>query len=392
MNSPMLGRLLRKLVSSVTSSKHRGKEVPVVFIKSPETAKPSFNILDLYGHSAKKGEVGLEIEVEGNCFPKPPGHAGTHHPVKMPLLKYWSYVHDGSLRGVDNAEYVLSSPIAFNDVEEALNLLWADLRAFGSVLDDSNRTSVHVHLNVQRFHLNRLTAFCAIYYVLEDILIEWCGDHRVGNLFCLAAKDAPGSASQLRRFIQKDGQASFSDGLHYAALNPLALAKHGSVEIRTMRGPTKDFSLILDWVRILERIYNTSDNYKDPRDLCRMFSSFGPRSFMDSLLGEMGEVIRNGVQRTDEELYDSLYEGMRIAQDLCFCRDWSTFTPYSVKKDAFGRSKKKVMEGLQAAQGFAGLPTSPAPMMINTLDDAVEEFMAEFGGDGEEEPDYDEEE
>src|SRR3546814_13945094 len=41
-----------------------------------------------------------------------------------------------------------------------------------------------------------------------------------------------------------------------------------------------------------------------------------------------------------------LYEGVHIAQDLCYCRDWSTYKTVDVKSDPFGRNKKTIAKKL----------------------------------------------
>src|SRR5690606_38923194 len=114
--------------------------------------------------------------------------------------------------------------------------------------------SVHVHLNCQNFLINRLASFSALYFVLEEVLTEWCGEYRVGNLFCLRTKDAPAIVENLIDFIKADGGISFSNGLHYSGFNISALRKFGSIEIRTMRG-TDNKELIQEWINILERLY-----------------------------------------------------------------------------------------------------------------------------------------
>src|SRR3546814_5069288 len=116
----------------------------------------------------------------------------------------------------------------------------------GSVLEESNRTSVHVHLNVQEFHLNRLCSFMALYFSVEEILTAWCGENRIGNMFCLRAKDAYGIVTNIKRFLQDENRgATFSDGLHYSGLNAQALQIFVSVEIRSLRGATEP-QIIID--------------------------------------------------------------------------------------------------------------------------------------------------
>lgn len=290
----------------------------------------------LLKRKATKGTIGLEIECEGNKF------------LKENVVAPWTYHQDNSLRGQDNAEYVLSRPLEFDKIPEALDKLWAMFEAYGTILSDSNRTSVHVHLNVQNWYLNRLTSFFAMYFCVEELLTAWCGEHRIGNLFCLRAKDAPAIISQLRKFITNDGHHIINDGFHYAGLNAQALFKFGSIEIRTLRGPT-DKQVILDWVSILERLYTLSAEYDDPRDICGLFSSGGPLTFLSSLLGPQEVTLRNGISYTDDMIRDAMYYGIRLVQDLVYCRDWSTYKPTSIKPDPFQRDPLEVMAAVAAA-------------------------------------------
>lgn len=274
------------------------------------------------------GDVGLEIECEGNTL------------QKEALPPNWVYHKDGSLRGKDNAEYVMYKPVPFSKVPDHVKALWDMFETRGTKLDLSNRTSVHVHLNVQRFHMNRLCAFLTMWYALEEILTKWCGDHRVGNLFCLRAKDAHGVITAVKKYIQYDGNWSLADGFHYAGMNCQALQKFGSLEIRTLRGPTEP-DPILDWVSILERLYVLSGDYPDPRDIIANFSGHDPVEFMDMLLGPWGEAVRSEVEMTTEQIRDSLYEGIRLAQDVSYCRDWSHFSPFPEGDDPFRRDRPR---------------------------------------------------
>src|SRR3546814_8609236 len=89
-------------------------------------------------------------------------------------------------------------------------------------------------LNVQRFHLNRLCSFFSLYFLVEELLTAWCGEHRVGNLFCLRAKDAPAIVSEIKKTLQNE-KIYFHAGMHYAGLNAGAITKFGSVEIQSLR-------------------------------------------------------------------------------------------------------------------------------------------------------------
>jgi len=319
----------------------------------------------------KAGLVGIEVEVEGNHFRKGDSdlsddEEGEFSPIPIP----WVYHHDGSLRGEDNAEYVLRNPIQFEEVGPALGTLWDMFDKDGTVLSESNRTSVHVHLNVQEFYLNRLCSVLALYFSVEELLTAWCGETRVGNLFCLRVKDAPAIITRLKEYFKTNGSYKFSDGMHYAGLNPQAIQKLGSVEIRTLRGVTTP-DVIEKWVSILERLYKLSEEYPDPRKICDVFSAHGPQGYLCEVLGEHAFEVMEFSGYTNEQINNALYEGIRAAQELCYSCDWSMFSPIKVKTDPF---RRKIIEEEGPHQGFidfyqiaANLPdptpnsTPPAP-------------------------------
>ena len=320
------------------------------FVPKKNTKSVGMPILQLLGLRSTKGDIGLELEFEGNKFKR----------EELPAA--WSYHKDGSLRGEDNAEYVLKKPILFRDVAGAVGAIFDDMAKYGTVLTESNRTSVHVHLNCQTFYLNRLTSFIAIYTILEELLTEWCGDHRVGNLFCMRGIDAPGTLTYLQRFVERDGNYNLPDNLHYAAMNPQALFKFGSLEFRTLRG-ANDPKLVLDWVGILERLYTLSDSFPDPREICSRLSAVGPLSFFDELLGEYAPIVRAGVSMDDDEVRECVYRGVRLVQSLCYCRDWSQFEGLTIAPDPFSRDSKKISRKIQqyAQAEFGGQASPPLP-------------------------------
>lgn len=308
-----------------------------VFIRNKKTQENGYTVASLTGVRPTSGEIGLEIEVEGNKFLK----------NNSLLPKGWIYEKDHSLRGHDNAEYIFQSPKNFNEVPEMVKNLFNMFDEYGSVLDESNRTSVHVHLNAQNFHLNRLCSFTALYLSVEEILTAWCGDHRVGNLFCLRATDAPGIVSKIKAFLQTGSSNSLTEGLHYAGVNAHALNKFGSMEFRALKGVQTPEPILL-WVSVLERIYKLSEQFTDPRDICGQFSGGGGAlEYFKMVLGSNTSEIRNNLSMTDQEIEESLYRGIRIAQELCYCRDWSLYKPVNLQPDPFKRSFKKVADSLQ---------------------------------------------
>lgn len=316
------------------------------FVERSAEAKAGFNVgVILNSKNLEKGEVGLEIEVEGKNLI----YAGD---TPAP----WVYKEDHSLRGEENGEYVLSRPIDFKGVPAALEKLFSALKKNGAKFDESNRTSIHVHLNCQSFHLNRLASFMALWFTFEEPLAQWCGEHRVGNLFCLRSRDATAIISHLRKFLKSDGKYDLSDNFHYAGLNANALKKFGSLEIRTMRG-VSDPQVIQEWVEILQALYEKSAEFKDPRDVCGIFSGYGPMTMFATILGDRAATVREGIKWTEDEIRQSLFRGIRLAQDLCYCRDWSLYKPQELAADPFQRDRKHIIKKLTGFEPFSSMNT-----------------------------------
>lgn len=335
------------------------------FISQKKTSLERYTVQSIFGNRPTKGSVGLEIEVEGNAFPK--SEDGGAEEDESEFIPYqWKYVYDGSLRGFDNAEYVLVKPLEFEQVPEAVTDLWQMFTGYGSVLDESNRTSVHVHLNVQHFRLNRLAAFAGLWFCVEDLLTRWCGDHRVGNMFCLRASDAPAIVSKLRALITKGDVRGISndDGLHYAGFNTQALAKFGSIEIRTLRGAT-DPEVIKKWVKILQRLYTLSESYEDdPRMVCQTFSGQPYTDFLSGILGEHTEDVVAGL--SPDDVRRSVHQGVRIAQNLCFCTNWAEYRDApAASPDPFGRSFDLMSAASQVQTGAStAYQQNAVPIML----------------------------
>lgn len=220
-----------------------------------------------------KEDVGIEIETELNKgFDVDWNNS------------FWSVKGDGSLRG-HGYEFVLKRPILNKDVCEAVKSWKVGLDKHKLKCNSSERTSVHVHKNVQSFTvLQGVTAVCA-YWLLEPFLVDFCGDSRKGNNFCLTLQDADGIHSQLIQGI-KEGK-TFSniaeDTYRYSSLNIAAINRFGSLENRLMRG-TDDFEEISNWTSAFSGIIDKSKKFKNPQDFIKALDKDGPSKMLASLL------------------------------------------------------------------------------------------------------------
>lgn len=267
------------------------------------------------------GEVGIEIEVEGKSLFRAP-------------IKYWTIHEDNSLRAVEGempVEYVLSKPIPRGDVERALNYLEKKLKLTKSDVRDSQRTSVHVHVNCQKLTLKQIYQYILLYYIFEDLLIEWCGPQRVGNLFALGGKHAEYNVFMLEQAVKSDSyQEVFNADLRYTACNTASLGKLGSLEFRSLRG-TVDPHVIKTWVDVLLCLKDKALGYQDPREIVQDFQRLTPGPFLYKTLNPVPSVYQALRNKAD---YDQrMWDGLRLMRDVAYAVDWEKYDPGLEKVD-----------------------------------------------------------
>lgn len=252
-----------------------------------------------------KGDLGVEIEVEGDRLPRP--------------NEYWRSERDGSLRG-ESMEYVLEQPLSMPDVREALAHLDEAYKNNDTHVHESVRAGVHVHVNVQHLNLVELYTFITAYVILEDLLVNFCGEYREGNLFCLRIKDADYLLYKLEEVARDKNYREFNnDILRYASMNVLSLHKFGSLEFRAMRG-TRDLNLIGDWAEILLNLRNVSGKFATPAELYQYASANTPEALLELFLGYFKEGLCDS---KDVDTY--VLDGLNRAHHLAMNTDWDSF-------------------------------------------------------------------
>lgn len=252
-------------------------------------------------HPYPDREVGIEIEMEGKGLVR--GPAG------------WETTSDGSLRG-ESCEWVLTRPVTEADSYVLLDRLQKHLVDHGTKLSPSDRCGVHIHINVQEMDVDDVFKFCILYLVLENLLVEWCGEDREGNLFCLRAEDAEYLIQCLLRAKQK---GTFKQAVHedirYASMNITSLIKYGSLEFRALRTPA-DFNRIKTWIKMLLAIKRASYNYKSTEEIIEFISMKGGRTFLRTIFGE----LYNELNTTN--LNNRIIDAARRVQDVAYVNRW----------------------------------------------------------------------
>lgn len=256
-----------------------------------------------------KNIYGVEVEVEGVNLPNP----GEVHPC-------WRLEKDSSLKTAEAWEYVLDKPTTYKGALKAIDLLDFAYQTKKSVVHDSVRAGVHVHLNVQNWNIKQLMTFSTCYYILEDLLLHWCGENREGNLFCLRTKDAEYVLFRLYDALtQRNLGALKTENIRYSSLNYCSLFKYGTVEFRGMRG-TPDLSLVKEWVSMIEELKNSSLRFSSPAEVLNHFSGEGETEFVNTLL----PTFANKLNMPNKER--AIIDAIRRVQLIAFGVDWDSIS------------------------------------------------------------------
>lgn len=251
----------------------------------------------------KGADVGVEIEVEGRRLPK----AG---------IPSWNVERDGSLRGDDNAEYVLATPVSLKHLRTKLTRLTYHFKEAGAEVDFSRRTSTHVHINCTEMEMLHLFNFLTLLFIFEEFLVGWCEEHRSGNLFCLQSKDAEGVYDSLRSFAGTRDRRYLRDNIRYSAINLAALGKYGTVELRSLEG-TVDTDRIETWCNVMCHLRDKAEVFKNPRDIMENMSELEPVKFANEMLGEYSRTLFVGKGRNKK-----IIEAVRRVQDTVYTIEW----------------------------------------------------------------------
>lgn len=302
------------------------------------------NVGDYFGFpQLREGRsVGIEIEIESN----------NRFPPRRVTDYYWNREHDGSLRGVYNAEYVLKNPLKKQVAMKALDKLSLVLKENNTKVNDSVRAGTHVHINVRDLSFLEMWSLVTCWYVMEGLLTHtMCGEGRVGNHFCLGAEDADAVLFVVRRVLKGANVCKLGeDDIRYSALNFVALGKYGSLEFRAMRTP-QDFKEIKLWVNILLALKENSKLFPNPRHVVENFSFGGERNFLRAILGnENAEMV---IARDPDGWRTKLKKGVRIAQEIAYAKD--DWDKEEKEKLPIRRNRKKAVRNIEEFADMFGI-------------------------------------
>lgn len=286
-----------------------------------------------------EGDIGIEIELEGIDLPT---NVGGSRGVFS-----WRVERDGSLRN-GGLEYVLSRPIKIENTEKALKWLYNVIEKNRSIVQLSTRCSTHVHINMTGQKINHLCSFVVLWGIFEELFVNWCGDFRVGNNFCVRMKDSAHLISLWEKSIAVGNLAyHFSTDDRYGALNGDAFNKFGSFEIRTLEGCT-DYKRVLNWALCMHRLKELANSrFENPEEILRAISGNGAYHFFRECFEGL-DILPELEEEADKDQHiigNFIMEGLRRVQHIVYTHNWEEVMPLindNSLPNPFKRNKKKV--------------------------------------------------
>lgn len=299
-----------------------------------------------------QGQVGLEIEVEAaNRLPADGDIAAQGQITRA----RWVTHQDGSLRGVAR-EYVLSVPCTLDELSGLCEGLYDTFKKTGSTLDLSNRCSTHVHVNMSGRRINHVTSVLLLWSLFEESIIDWSGEERKTNHFCLSFKDSPQVYQAWRDVLLTGNSRNLTArNLKYSALNIMPLVTRGSVEFRCGRADNNPDFPVQFATLVASIVDHACEEYENPSLIANHISERGAYDIFTRVCERRPTVlmpISQSITGTDIQAFNKkAFEGFRRVQELCYVVNWNELLK-EIKRpfvpNPFGRTKPKRVEPANA--------------------------------------------
>lgn len=289
-------------------------------------------VITAFGLNKTEGDIALELEVEGRNLPSI-------------NTKLWTTHTDGSLK-LGGMEYVHNGPKMLDEVYESLKNFEDRLVKKESTVYESERTSVHAHLNMQDKTIKQVLQAATAYYMLEPALMNLAGEKRKGNLFCLTMEAAPKIVDFMKALANGSAIGINTDQYRYASLNFGALKKFGSLEVRTMRGFYDPDYLTL-WSKGLRSLFDKAGSeFKSPVEVLDSWYGRTKDEFLSQFFE--GDFIDEIKKHDWEDRLDRNHKTLKFLYDIDF----------SKKEEDFPKNEIPV---------WATIPNRPVRIPVNQL-------------------------
>lgn len=210
---------------------------------------------------------------EGNRLPLSRSSLNDSEPAWFGDL---GYMIDGSLR--NNGVEIVTAPVNYDAALGLFKYVHEKAVELGPN-PYTARTSIHVHVNVLPWTLEKLYHFTLLYALLEPVFFAYTPS-RKSNIHCV-----PLNYTTLPNVYSLGINTLLNKWSKYSAFNLLPVTKQGTVEFRHLHG-TGDFSTYRQWLTIIRNLWNFVDK-SDTDWLYGMLKAGMPtRTIAGNVLGE----------------------------------------------------------------------------------------------------------
>lgn len=189
--------------------------------------------------------IGIEVEVENV------GSLPGFDP------NFWYTKEDGSLRN-HGIEFI-SKPICGNQITAALNWLFHQYLPLKAQFTE--RTSIHIHVNMRDSSQNTLLNILILYIVFERLFYKFAGPIRYKNIFCVPVQETKLPIAVANYLVYQSLMSLTREWQKYSGLNLAPLRQFGTVEYRHMQGH-RDIKYLLTWINLLFRLHKYAKKHE----------------------------------------------------------------------------------------------------------------------------------
>lgn len=203
---------------------------------------------------------------------------------------------DHSLR--NNGHEFKTGPLGIDNVLESFQFLHKSIVLGKNPF--SERTSIHVHVNVGDLTQDQAKNLVLTYAMLEPLFFRFAGEARQNNIFCV-----PLHYTLLPAYYSSSFPTMVSKWHKYTAFNILPVKSLGTFEFRHLGG-TGDFNRFATWVKTLKSLYDQTTQ----KGSINILEYLGKDGDVYKLAQETVPLLTEGVSKhvMDQLLYDSLLD------------------------------------------------------------------------------------
>lgn len=255
--------------------------------------------------------IGIEIELEELNEITPRNNAESSA-LYRDLYYYWKIVDDGSLRNYGGGlakEFVLLKGLFGTDLLDSLYIFDKYVHSLKVKPKCSDRTSVHIHLDVRNLEEEELTNLILLYTFSERVLFKYCGEERNKNIYCLSFEEAQGTNFEVVDMNPASYVHNITNESRYSALNLASISKFGTLEFRHHPG-TYDIGRMTEWINIIMSLKRACREIKIDAETPGRISSMGILNFFNSVYKKYADkLFYTGIEA-------DLLHGLRLAQEI----------------------------------------------------------------------------